>query len=53
LVLAQIRARRQARGAVARSKQEIDAQIDAMRDADEHHMREIEAIGRQPPGKQE
>jgi hypothetical protein len=35
-VLQRIRARRQARGAVARSKEEIDAEIDAMRDADEH-----------------
>ena len=52
-VLRRIWARRQARGAVARSKDQIDAEIEAMRDEDEQRMREIEAIGRQPRGKQE
>ena len=36
---------------MARSKEEIDAEINAMRDEDEQRMREIEAIGRLPQGK--
>jgi hypothetical protein len=51
-VLEQIRARRQARGAAARSKEEIDAELNAMRDEDERRMREIEAIGRPPRGSE-
>jgi hypothetical protein len=50
-VLKQIQARRLTRGAVARSKEEIDAEINAMRDEDEQRVREIEAIGRLPQGK--
>ena len=53
LVLGRIWARRQARGAVARCKEDIDAEIATMRDADEDRMREIEAIGRQPSPKKE
>lgn len=45
-VLKQIQVRRLARGAVARSKEEIDADINAMRNEDEQRMTEIEAIGR-------
>jgi hypothetical protein len=45
-VLEQIRVRRQSRGAVARSKSEIDTEINTMRDEDERRMREIEAIDR-------
>ena len=52
-VLKQIQARRLARGAVARSKEEIDAEINAMRDEDEQRMQEIEAIGRPVQGKKE
>jgi hypothetical protein len=52
-VLKQIRARRLARGAAARSKEEIDAEINAMRDEDEQRMREIEAIGRLSQDKKE
>jgi len=53
LVLGRIWARRAARGAAARCKEEIDADIAALRDADERRMREIEAIGRQPFRKRE
>jgi hypothetical protein len=52
-VLKQIQARRLTRGAAARSKEEIDAEINAMRDEDEQRMKEIEAIGRLPQGKKE
>ena len=53
VVLARIWARRQARGAVARGKEEIDADIDAMRDDDERRMQEIEGIRRPSPRKKE
>ncbi len=52
-VLRRIWARRQTRGAIGRTKEEIDAEINAMRNEDERRMREIEQIGRQTPGKQE
>ena len=40
-----------AQGLVGRSAEEIDAEIDAMRKADEARMREIESIGQQPPAQ--
>lgn len=52
-VLEQIRGRRLTRGAVTRSKEQIDAEINAMRDEDEQRMREIEAIDQPPPSKKE
>jgi hypothetical protein len=45
-VLEEIWAEREARGLVARSKEEIDAEIAGMRAEDEKRMREIEAIGK-------
>ncbi len=53
VVLARIWARRQARGAMARGKEEIDADIDLMRDDDERRMQEIEGISRPSPRKKE
>ncbi len=52
-VLEEIWAEREARGMVGRSKEEIDAEINAMRDEDEERMREIEELGCQPPTKKE
>ena len=52
-ILKEIRARRSARGAGAPSKEEIDAEINAMRDEDEQRLREIEAIDQVPQGKKE
>jgi len=52
-VLEEIWAEREARGMVGRSKWEIDAEIDSMRDEDEDRMREIESIQQRPSGKQE
>ena len=52
-VLEEIWAEREARGIVGRSKEEIDAEINAMRDEDEERMREIEELGCQPPTKKE
>lgn len=46
-VLEEIWAERDSRGMVGRSKEEIDAEINAMRDEDEKRMREIEAISQQ------
>jgi hypothetical protein len=43
-VLQAIWAARKERGTVARTKEEIDAEIDEMRDADEEPMREIERL---------
>jgi hypothetical protein len=43
-VLQAIWASRKARGAIARTKEEIDAAIDEMRNADEDRMREIERL---------
>ncbi len=43
-VLQSIWAARKARGAVARTKEEIDTEINEMRDADEERMREIERL---------
>ncbi len=51
-VLEEIRADRAARGMVGRSAEEIDAEINAMRDEDEERMRGIESILQQPSGKQ-
>ena len=47
-VLEEIWAEREARGMVGRSKEEIDAEIDAMRNEDEKQMKEIEEIRQQP-----
>ncbi len=52
-VLEEIWAAREARGIVGRSKEEIDAEINAMRDEDEKRMKEIETIRQQPSGKKE
>lgn len=43
-VLRDIWAEREARSLRGRTKQEVDAEIDAMRDEDERRMREIESI---------
>jgi hypothetical protein len=45
-VLKDIAVRQQAIGRQPRTKEEIDAEIDAMRDEDEHRMREIEQLYR-------
>lgn len=51
-VLRDIAARRQARGSKGRTKEEIDAEIDAMRNEDEERLREIERLYQQSrPGK--
>ncbi len=47
-VLEEIWAQRQARGMVGRSRQEIDAEIAAMRGEDEQRLQAIEAIGQRP-----
>ncbi|MHB8972319.1 MAG: hypothetical protein ACYC3X_15615 [Pirellulaceae bacterium] len=52
-VLEEIWAEREARGIVGRSKEEIDAEIDAMRDEDEVRMHAIEELGCQSPTKRE
>jgi hypothetical protein len=52
-VLEEIWADRDARGMVGRNKEEIDAEINAMRDEDEKRMREIERIRQHPSGKKE
>jgi hypothetical protein len=52
-VLEEIWADRAARGIVGRSKEEIDTEIAATREEDERRIREIEAIGGQPPDKPE
>jgi hypothetical protein len=52
-VLRRIGSRRQARGAPARTKEQIDAEIAAMRDEDDERLREIETIVRPEPRKQE
>ena len=52
-VLEEIWAERESRGIVGRSKAEIDAEINAMRDEDEQRMREIEELGCQPPTETE
>lgn len=46
-VLRDIAARRQALGLKGRTKEEIDAEIDAMRNEDEQRMREIERLYQQ------
>jgi hypothetical protein len=46
-VLKEIAERQQATGRQPRTKEEIDAEIDAMRNEDEQRMREIEQIYRQ------
>ena len=52
-VLEEVWAEREALGMVGRGKEEIDAEIDAMREEDEKRMKEIEAIGRQASIKKE
>ncbi len=52
-VLQEIWAEREALGLKGRSAEEIDAEINAMRDEDEQRMREIEAIGRRLAGRKE
>lgn len=44
-VLEEIWSERNARGLVGRSKADVDAEIDAMRDEDQERLREIEAMG--------
>lgn len=51
-VLQEIWADRTARGLVGRSAEEIDAEINAMRNDDEERMRGIESIQQQPSAKQ-
>ena len=46
-VLERIRRRRQSAGIRARTKEEIDAQIDALRDESESELREVERIHEQ------
>ncbi len=43
-ILKEIAERRQAKGRQSRTKEEIDAEIDAMRNEDEKRMREIEQL---------
>lgn len=50
-VLEEIWAERAARGMVARSKEEVDAEINAMREEDEARMRDIDAIEQCPQGR--
>ncbi|MGA2067721.1 MAG: hypothetical protein ABSG86_22325 [Thermoguttaceae bacterium] len=52
-VLEEIWSQREALGLAGRTKQEIDAEIDAMRNEDEARMREIEKLGGRPPTKTE
>lgn len=52
-VLKEIWAERESLGIAGRSKEEIDAEINAMRDEDEKRMREIEAIAQQASEKKE
>ncbi len=52
-VLEKIWAEREARGTVGRSKEEIDAEINAMRDEDEERMRAIEELGSRSPTKRD
>ena len=52
-LLHEIWAERAARGLKSRSAEEIDAEINAMRDEDEQRMREVEAIPRRPVGHKE
>ena len=52
-VLQEIWAAREARGLKGRSAEEIDAEINAMRDEDEQRMREIDAIPRPPASHKE
>jgi hypothetical protein len=50
-VLEEIWSQREALGLAGRTKQEVDAEIDAMRNEDEGRMREIEKLGGQPQTK--
>jgi len=52
-VLHEIWAERESLGLTGRSKQEIDAEINAMREEDAARIREIEELGRQTPTSQE
>jgi hypothetical protein len=52
-VLQEIWAEREALGVKGRSAEEIEAEINAMRDEDEQRMREIEGIARQPASRKE
>ena len=51
-VLEEIRAERETLGTIGRSAEEIDAEINAMRDDDETRMRDIESIQRRSSDKQ-
>lgn len=51
-VLEEIWAHRAAEGMVGRAAEEIDAEINAMRDEDEERMRGVESISQQRPNKQ-
>src|SRR5664280_519751 len=50
-VLEEIWAERATLGMVGRSKEEIDAEIDAMRGEDETRLREIDTIEQRPQGR--
>ncbi len=52
-VLEEIWAQREARGMVGPTREEIDAEIAAMRSEDEQRLRAIEAIGQRPAKRQE
>ncbi len=51
-VLEEIWAQREAQGMVARPAEDIDAEIDAMRDEDESRMRDIESVRQRPSDRQ-
>jgi hypothetical protein len=51
-VLEDIWAQREAQGLVGRSAEDIDAEIDAMRDEDESRLRDIESIRQRPSDRQ-
>jgi len=52
-VLAEIWSQRESLGLAGRGKEEIDAEINAMRDEDDRRMREIEELEHRPPANNE
>ena len=51
-MLKEIWAEQESLGMATRSKDEVDAEIDAMRDEDESRMREIDVIGQRRVGRE-